>query len=287
MIKTTREVGKNEQDKKQWFDQEFEKSFIDLKKPPRKPDGVISIGYDTWNGKLKPNYIFTKGELSCISAPSKSFKSTFKSHLASAYFTGHSDQFTDLKGHREAEETLIDIDTEQGEYYAWHTFNRTQKISGMEISDYYYPFKLRHMTPTERVDFIDILLRHKVKNPALIFVDGIADLLEDTNDLVMSNEIVSKVMRWTDDLNVHVCVVIHNAYGTRKPTGHLGSSVVKKAETVININEVVDGNNESLNYFKVTHQYSRGARFEDFYFQFDNDDKILKQVNDNGVKDIF
>ena len=173
---------------------------------------------------------------------------------------------------------MVDIDTEQGEFYAWHTFNRTKTLTDYQVENFYHPFKLRHMTPTQRVDFIDYLLRNRIDKPALVFVDGIADLLEDSNDLVMSNEVVSKVMRWTDELNVHVCNIIHNAYGTRKPTGHLGSAVVKKAETVINISEVVDQNQIGQGYFRVTHQYSRGAKFEDFYFTFDDKTKFLKQV---------
>ncbi len=288
MIEKVSEITENNTDL-EWFEKEYRKAFVDLSKKPKKPEGIISIGTNEYNGNVDKNYIFTRGELSVISAPSKSFKSTFKSHLAAAFFKGDSNEFEELKGNRKENESLVDIDTEQGSFYSWHTFNRTKRIAeGFDLTKNYFPFKLRHMTPTERVSFVDkLLLSGKIENPALIFIDGIADLIEDSNDLVMSNEVISKVMRWTDELNVHVNVIIHNAYGTKKPTGHLGSASVKKAETVININEVMDEAQNGKSYFKVTHQYSRGGTFEPFYFANDFKNGRLKQVTEGGEQDDF
>jgi len=275
----TNEEGKEPQEKDYtWFNEQFEKSYIDLNKKPKRPDGVISIGKQTgFDGNEYPNYIFTKGELSVISAPSKSFKSTLKSHLASVYFTGQSEEFSEIKGHRKGNETVVDIDTEMGEWNAWNTFYRTKRLcKDADLSEMYYPFKLRHMNAEKRVEFIDILLEsRKIGIPALIFIDGIADLIDDTNDLQMSNNIVSTIMRWTDEYKINVCNIIHNAYGSDKPTGHLGSAVTKKAETVINMKETEKGSN----VFEAHHQYSRGAKFEDFHFMHDNKQKKLYQVD--------
>ena len=269
---------------KEWFLKEYQKSIIDLNQKPLKPDGIIGIGKSVYQGATYHNWIMSKGELSVISAPSKSFKSTLKSHLASTYFKGYSNEFKEWKGNQQNNETLIDVDTEQGKYYAWHTFNRTKQLcTGINLNKIYYPFKLRHLNPTERVNFIDELIKsNKVGKPALMFIDGIADLIEDTNDLLMSNDVISKVMKWTDEYNIHVNLIIHNAYGTKKPTGHMGSATVKKAETVININEVTNSEGEGENYYKVTHQYSRGARFQDFYFEFDQQTGFLKEVDKVG-----
>jgi len=126
-----------------------------------------------------------------------------------------------------------------------------------------------------------LLKSKRIQNPALIFIDGIADLVEDSNDLLMSNEVVNKVMNWTDLQNIHVCVVIHNAYGTIKPTGHLGSATVKKAETVINLARVEDESETDYTY-KVKHQYSRGASFNDFYFKYNPTKGCLYEVDDLG-----
>jgi len=284
MIEKISEVSENKTKDLEWFEKEYKKAFVDLNQKPKSPEGILSIGENTYNAKTRRTHIFTKGELSVISAPSKSFKSTFKSHLAAAFFTGTSKEFNEIQGHRKRNETVIDVDTEQGAFYSWHTFNRTNRIANLNLQGAYFPFKLRHMMPSQRVDFIDaLLLSGKIKNPALIFIDGIADLIEDTNDLVISNQIINKIMRWTDELNIHVNVIIHNAYGTKKPTGHLGSVSVKKAETVININEEVDQEGTGLNYFGVTHQYSRGASFDKFYFKNDTQNGRLQQVDESGI----
>lgn len=257
-----------------WFLEQERKAFINLNAKPKKPDGLISIGYTQRGTQNDHNYIFTRGELSCISAPSKSFKSTFKSHLQGVFFRGTSEQFPDMNGHRKENDCIIDVDTEQGEYFAWHTFNRTKRLAEKDISKYYFPYKLRHLTPSQRVMFIDMLLQ-KVDNPAIIFIDGIADLIEDSNDLVMSNEIVSKIMRWTDELNCHVCVIIHNAYGTVKPTGHLGSATIKKVETCLSIQPT----EHDPCIYKCVHQYSRGAKFDDFFFEYDKSTGYLRETD--------
>ena len=266
-----------------WFEKEYSKSFIDLNEEPEKPKPIISIGEYTQNGKAYSNPVFTAGEFSCISAPSKSYKSFFKSHLAGAFLKGSIDSFDNLKGSRSEDEVCIDIDTEQGKYYSWRTFKRVLNISEANLSEHYYPFKLRHLTPSERVKFIDELLRsRKIKGtPKVVFIDGIADLIEDSNDLVMSHEIAGKVMKWTDEFNLHICVIIHNAYGTLKPTGHLGSSVVKKAEAVINL-EPQKIEEEFSGVVKVKHQYSRGRSFDDFFFTFDEDTQLLRQCDEFG-----
>ena len=276
----TNDEGKLPQEKDyDWFKQQFKKSYIDLSQKPKRPEGIISIGKETgFDGHEHPNHIFTKGGFSVISAPSKTFKSTFKSHLASVYYTGQSNEFQDMRGHRVNNETIVDVDTEQEEFYAWSTFYRTKRLcENADLSDFYFPFKLRHLSSEQRVEFIDMALEsRKLKAPALMFIDGIADLMDDSNDLPKSNAIVEKIMKWTDFYNIHICCIIHNAFGTSKPTGHLGSTVTKKAQTVINIKET----SEKSNIFEVKHQYSRGAKFDDFYFEHDNKQKVLKQVDE-------
>ena len=106
------------------------------------------------------------------------------------------------------------------------------------------------------------------KNPVkLIAVDGIADLVENTNDIVMSKEASDYILKWTNDYNIHVITIIHKAASTGKPLGHLGTYVLKKAETVINLDLNED---RSVN---VTNPYSRGYFFQPFTFD----------INKNGL----
>lgn len=247
-----------------WFNREYVECFIDLDEKIERPETLVSIGEYQYKGTSYPTPVMTAGEFSVISAPSKSKKSFLKSQIVASYIGGKSNQhFDNIKGHRKEDHYVIDCDTEQSKFYAANTFKRVEKISG-ESYKYYTPFKMRHLTAEERVAFIDNLLQSKEfkGKVKLLFIDGIADLIEDSNDLILSNYIAQKVMTWTDKYNIHVCVIIHNAYNTIKPTGHLGSAVVKKAESVI----LLQPTDETKKVILVKHLYSRGRAFEEFHF---------------------
>ncbi len=247
------------------FEMQFLKTKVDLKQDAARPETLISIGTHTYKGKQYPNDVMTAGEFSVISAPSKTRKSFFKSALEACYIGGNAKYyFSNIKSHRNENFDIISIDTEQSEYYAQRTFRRVPKMTGIDYTNY-HPFRLRGLAPTERMAFIDRLLSSgKIKNPKLMFIDGVADLIDDTNDLVMSNEAATYLLKWSEDYNMHICVIIHNAYGTTKPTGHLGSAVTKKAETVFMLSseDSEDKHSDTI----VTPLYTRGMSFEKFKF---------------------
>ena len=250
------------------FDKLFERSLVDLSEEIPRPDTLISIGTHEYNGKTYPNDVMTAGEFSVITAPSKTRKTFYKSALCASYIGGKTNEyFPNIKSHRTEEFSIIDADTEQSEYYAQRSFRRVFDMVG-GVYDNYFPLRMRFMSSNERLLFLDRLLySDKIPKPKLLFIDGIADLIEDTNDLVMSNEVVQYVMKWTDELQIHICTIIHTAHGAPKATGHLGSAVTKKAETVFNLSRDGDGMNAPT---KVVHSYSRGYPFDDFYFNVDN-----------------
>jgi hypothetical protein len=280
MIEKLDKNNKAEAFDENWFKSQYVESLVDLKDKVKEPETVISIDHYYYKGVQYPNPVMTAGEFSVISAPSKSKKSFFKTFLSGAYIGGNAvEYFDNIRGHRDSDYAIIDCDTEQSKYYAHRTFKRVEEITGSEY-EFYYPFKMRHMSPEERVAFIDgalksNLLKAKVK---LIFIDGVADLIEDSNDLVMSNQIAQKLLQWTDLYDVHVCVVIHNAYNTLKPTGHLGSVVVKKAETVM----LLEPEDEEKRVIKVTHRYSRGRSFYPFYFTINPEDSLPYKCTESG-----
>lgn len=260
-----------------WFSKEYANCIVDLERSVPRPETIISIGEHGYAGKTYPTSVMTAGEFSVISAPSKSKKSFFKSQLCGSYIGGNSNKyFENIKGHRDQEWEVIDCDTEQSKYYSQRAFKRVERIVGGKYKGY-KPFKMRHLNPEQRVSFIDHLLEDNYKKVKLLFIDGIADLIEDTNDLVMSNYIAGKLLKWTDIYNIHVCIIIHNAYGTSKPTGHLGSTVVKKAETVFQLEP--DENNDIV---KVKCQYSRGVNFEPFHFKIRNSKALIYQCDEYG-----
>lgn len=81
--------------------------------------------------------------------------------------------------------------------------------------DNYKGFATRHKTSEERLFMIDELLKSQkeffTEDIKLLSIDGIADLVENTNDIVMSKEASDYVMKWTYEYNLHITTVIHKA----------------------------------------------------------------------------
>ena len=244
----------------------FNDCFVDLDVVLERPPCAISIGTYEYNGREYDIDAHTYGEFSATVAPSKTKKSFYKSALIASYIGGTSKKyFQNIKTHRTEDFYIVDIDTEQGSFYAQHVFRRVETMTGIKYKNY-LPFAMRSKTPEERVMFVDALLEDPKYKGKIKFVsiDGIADLIENTNDIIMSAKIAQKVLKWTDVYGVHLHTIIHKLIGVNKPTGHLGSYILKKAETVVFL-EKVDEEDKDSNII-VKHKYSRGRSFNDFEF---------------------
>lgn len=241
--------------------------YVDLSQEILKPDILLSIGEHEYKGKLYPTPVMTSGEFSAIVAVSKAKKSFLKSAFIASYIGGSSNIFFgNIKSHRKKDFTILDFDTEMSAYYAQRTFRRVHEIVGL-VYDNYHCYVTRHLTSLQRLQLIDYCLKNQkelYKEPIkLLSIDGIADLVENTNDILMSKEASDYVTRWTYEYDIHITTVIHKNGLTGKPLGHLGTYILKKAESVIDL-EV----NEDKS-ITVSNPYSRGYPFDTFCFDID------------------
>lgn len=253
------------------YDKMFSDCFINLDLEIGRPPAALSIGQYVYNDKTYPLEAYTYGEFSATVAPSKTKKSFYKSALIASYIGGQTNHyFPNIKSHRDNDYYIVDIDTEQGPFYAQHVFRRVEKMVGTKYINY-LPFAMRSKTPEERVMFVDALMNDPKYKGKIKFVsiDGIADLIENTNDIVMSSKVAQKVLKWTDENGVHLHTIIHKLMNVDKPTGHLGSYILKKAETVVFLS-LEDENDRNSNII-VKHKYSRGMQFQDFAFNVNSD----------------
>lgn len=243
--------------------------YIDLSEEMPKPEILLSIGEHKYKENYYPTPVMTSGEFSAIVAVSKAKKSFLKSAFIGCYIGGNSNiLFGNIKTHRNEDFTILDFDTEQGKYYAQRTFRRVQDISGDQYENYHC-YATRHLTSRQRLELIDYCLKNQdalYKKPIkLVSIDGIADLVENTNDIIMSKEASDFIMKWTYDYNLHITTVIHKSGVTGKPLGHLGTYILKKAESVIDL-EINEDKSIS-----VSNPYSRGYSFESFSFDVNGD----------------
>ena len=248
------------------FKQIYRESFVNVKAKLSPPPIAVSIGTHTYRQDLIPNAFGTYGNFSCIVGASKARKSFFKSLLLASYIGGNSTNYApEFKSHNSDKKLILDFDTEQSKYHSQMVFTRVGDIVG-SVSDFYKPFSLRKFTHVERLEFIEwcIMESDFKNNIGMVSIDGFADLVSDVNDLTQCNELVQKLLLWTDVSQCHLTGILHTNFGSDKATGHLGSAIQKKAETVC----VLKYDKESTG---VNFKYTRGFPIDDFEFTIGSD----------------
>jgi|TARA_B110000908_G_scaffold161362_1_gene205598 hypothetical protein len=253
--------------------------YIDINKKIDYPPVCLSYGEKVLQSdkgdSIIPIALGTFGNLSVITAPPKTKKTFFVSLLASAFLSGTNIYGGDIKGHRGSGD-LIHIDTEQGAWHCSKVFRRPLDMDRDIPKDKYHTFALRTIGFKERLEFIEYYLKENIKEPSLVIIDGVADLCADVNNIEQSNQLVSALMRLSQQQNVHIICVIHQNYGSQKlGTGHLGSALEKKAETVISL----EANTVNKNWVTVKCGRSRGYSFDTFSFEV-NEKGLPTIVND-------
>lgn len=266
--------------------------YIDPNEKLEHPPVAISYKDHSYQSKNEiltfPTPIGTYGNFSFIQAPPKHKKTFLVTLLSAAYLGGNSKRFVgNIKGHRDGK-CLYHFDTEQGSFHAQRVFRRVLDMCELE-DECFRPYGLRRLSPKERLEVIDYAFRTS-DNLGLAIIDGIADLVNDVNNIEECNQVVQKLMKWTEVYNIHIITVIHTNWGSTKPTGHLGSALEKKCETQIQLEK----NEIDKSIINVMCKSSRGRAFDNFSFYVnkvglpeiaDNDIEVLDLINGNKFKD--
>lgn len=236
-----------------------EKFFVDLDMTINRQPIALSIGtYKSGYPIPYGNY----GDFSCIVGASKSMKTYLKTAFIAGYIGGKANNyFEDFRGHDTKEKFILDIDTEQSLFHAQRASKRVIEMVGADY-EFYKPYALRALTPKERKQLIEFLIMESDYRGqiGIVSIDGAADLLDNVNDLEASNELAQKFMTWTSAANCHLVAVLHRNFGSPKPTGHLGSAILKKAETVVFVER-------DKGIIRVSPEYTRNYPFNDFEFK--------------------
>lgn len=272
------EINLNDNNEKFDYKKVYNDCLINLSKEIMLPPTALSIGEHQYKGNLYTNNTFTYGEFSAIVAASKAKKSFFKTALIAAYIGGQTNfLFENMKSKREGKPFIVDIDTEQGEFYAQRAFRRVAEMVGHTYENY-LPFGLEGLDGNEIIQFIECLLedpRYK-GNIKWMSIDGIADLVNNTNDIAESKAVAKKLKIWRKQYKMHINTVIHRTKQTENATGHLGSYIEKKSETVILLKDTEPDPRIRNSPIEVIQTYSRGPSFEPFYFKL-NDSTLPEQ----------
>lgn len=257
------------------FKEMFNKALIDPSEEIKPQPIALSIGTTNYKGIEYPIPFGSYGDFSCIVGASKSKKTFFKSMIEAGYIGGNSNIYNpSIKGHNSQNKFVVSFDTEQSEYHVQRVQRRVLELVGANY-ELYKTFSLRAYSPKERFDFIDwVIFESDFKdNIGLMSIDGYVDLVTDFNSLEQSTGLTEKLLQWTAKGKMHCTGILHKNFGTAKPVGHVGSSVLKKAETVVFVEAQED---KTL----VKCEYSRNQSFEDILFEVDSKDWLPKEVKD-------
>jgi hypothetical protein len=157
---------------------------------------------------------------------------------------------------------VLYFDTEQGKYHVQLAVKRIcTQIKEPEPKNL-HTYYLRSLTPLERLEFIEneILSNDKV---GFVIIDGIKDLVTSINDEEQATMIVSKLLKWTEERNIHIVTVLHQNKSDTNARGHIGTELINKAETVLEVAKAENDSNISI----VTPLQCRNPEPEIFSFE--------------------
>ncbi|MFZ4741403.1 MAG: AAA family ATPase [Bacteroidales bacterium] len=225
--------------------------------PP--PPTCLSIEFNN-----EKSTISTLGNFSLIIGKAKS-KKTFLITIALAAATKNDIVLNRFKGHLPHNQNkVLYFDTEQGKYHVLRSVKRVCEICDIRGPGNLVCYGLRKFTPLERLELIEAAI-YNTDNLGFVVIDGIRDLVTSINDEEQATTLTSKLLKWTEERNIHIMCVLHQNKGDNNARGHLGSEVTNKAETVLTVTKSEENKNISI----VNAEFCRDKEPEPFAFEID------------------
>ncbi|GBF19522.1 MULTISPECIES: AAA family ATPase [Arenibacter] len=226
--------------------------------PP--PENCIEISAD---GTVST--IATLGNFSLLIGKAKSRK-TFFVGLIVASFIRDATVLNTIKGTaKRGKNEVILFDTEQGKFHLHRTVTRICKMSNMFNPSKFKAYGLRKFKAVDRVKMIEDKI-YSTPNLGLVVIDGVRDLVTSINDEEQASNMTSLLLKWTEELNIHIIVVLHQNKNDNNARGHLGAELVNKAETTLSVTKSLQDKRISI----VEAEYCRDKEPEPFAFEIDD-----------------
>ena len=172
---------------------------------------------------------------------------------------------------------IIYVDTEQSKFHCLRVLRRIHLLAGLS-TEKREPnlifLSLRQYAPKLRLSVIENAI-YTTDNVGLVIIDGIRDLAYDINSPNESTELITKLMQWTDERQIHIHTVLHLNKGDDNTRGHLGTELNNKAETILQVTK--DEFDKDVS--SVVAMFIRDRDFEPFAFRI-NSDSLPELVED-------
>lgn len=243
--------GQHAQQKKDAYLTLFESSIIrhDETVPEAPHILYVNTGEEAYS-------LLTRGSFSLFQGKQKSKKTTVLALIVAALLRKDENNPGFV---RKQAGKIIYFDTEQGRYYASRTLNLILRLADLPQAENLIYVDLRHYTPSERLRIIEAGI-YQTKGILFVVIDGLVDIMNDFMSAHEAHSIMTNILKWSSELNLHVAGVLHQNKGDRNARAHIGTIAAQKAEIEISID--VDADNADMSIVSCGH--SRGLPFEKF-----------------------
>jgi len=172
---------------------------------------------------------------------------------------------------------VLYVDTEQSPYHCQKVMRRIVRMAGLPLDEEPHNLEflsLRRHTPDVRIAIVEKAI-YQTEGLGLVIIDGIRDMVYDINSPSESTKIISKLMQWTDERQIHIHTILHQNKADENARGHIGTELNNKAETVLEVAK--DKIDNDISTVKAVH--IRAMDFQPFAFRI-NDDALPELVKD-------
>ena len=208
--------------------------------------------------KRRESLLCSEGNISAVVGEAKSKKTFFCTAMVGSMLDITKKHLFDIEHNRCK---ILWVDTEQSPAHIQKVLFRINVLGGLphDTPDRTVcMLQLREKSPKDRYTALSYGIA--IHQPKLVVVDGVSDLLNNTNNLEESEALVSDLLALASAANCHIMCVLHTNPNSDKARGHLGSTLMRKAETVIFVHKTGE---TSI----VEPQYCRNLPFERFAFK--------------------
>lgn len=176
---------------------------------------------------------------------------------------------------------ILYIDTEQSPFHCKRVLKRILLLADLpptvqpETLEF---LSLRRYAPKIRLAIIEKAI-YQTDGLGLVIIDGVRDLAYDINSPSEATDLITKLMQWTDERQIHIHTVLHLNKGDDNTRGHLGTELNNKAETILQVTR----DEFDKNISSVTAKCIRDIDFDPFAFRI-NENSLPELVEDYQPK---
>jgi len=203
---------------------------------PPEPRVIYSVG------KIP---ICTAGNISNISAEAKTGKSAFVGAMLAAPMAAEGADCLTVAAENIHGHAVVLLDTEQSAGDWFRILCRAKRRARVEdFPKWLVAYHLTGMSAAECRQGLEVVLAQAHREFGgifAVFIDGIADLVEDPNDAEACFPFVTRLHALSIKYDTAIINVLHVNPGTAKTRGHLGSQLERKGETNLTLEKDGEG----------------------------------------------